>query len=105
MLRLPTGTAEQTLVFIRALDHGILPPGPWNDPPPHDAKIPRESRRKFRKLWRKAAKELARLGSLKNRRVVYSTNSSPTKSMERRRRAMVNDMLVTEAIEVLNNKG
>jgi hypothetical protein len=103
ILQAPKGHAEETLFFIRALDHGILPPHPWGEPPPHDAKISRESKRKFRKQWRKAAGELDRRGYVGSRSV-YSRGMPPSKPMERRRRAMVNDMLTTEVQKLLNNK-
>lgn len=113
ILNQPRNQSEATLVYIKALDHGILPPphefSYWGSSAPPTMKstdIPREAKRKFRKQWRKAVLQLFAAGyPTKSREVFARPGMEPTKKQERRRRLMVTDMLVSEAKQILNTGG
>lgn len=103
-------TAENELVFIFALDKGIVPLPRWDRPHPQTiVRKPRKASRKFRKLWRMWYKVRKSQGLRVSSSNVYSPppvkGFMKVKSKARgMRQRIVRDYLVRKARKVLNNE-
>lgn len=102
--------AENELVFIFALDKGIVPLPRWDRPQPKTTSgKPRKASRKFRKLWRMWYKVRKNEGLRMSRGEVFSP--PPEKGFvnvrakaRTARKRIVRDYLVRKARRVLNNE-
>ncbi len=102
--------AENELVFIFALDKGIVPLPRWDRPqPPTTVRKDRKASRKFRKLWRQWYQVRKSQGLRMSFSDIFS--DAPVKGfvkVKAKRRAarkrLVRDYLVRKARRVLNNE-
>lgn len=94
--------AEEALVLLRSLDHGIIPFQPWKKT---TACRPRKAARGFRKLWRRGYQVKKEKGLQMSRDVIFlpgNTRRIP-KRVARKRERFVMDLLTREAKKILNN--
>lgn len=98
LLNRPTTMSEKLLVEMAALETGIAPPGYEGE----RVSLPRETRRKYRKLWRSSAKSLMKK-TFDAQYIMDTYFGKPNVLKAKRRAALIENFLVKKVKKECTN--